>query len=366
MVAVGRHDAILRELELRGSLRISQLATRLDVTPMTLRRDLAELESRGLLVRVHGGAVSKAVAQQQARAADPMGAPARRPIATIGMIAPSASYYFPQVIRGASDAARELNCRLVLGTTNYSEREELRQAERLIASGVDGLMITPHSILREGAPLHDLLVDAPIPVVVVERSVDERNGGRLESVRSDHSYGAELAVRHLFEQGHRRIALAAREAPTSQPLVDGYERTMTRLGLADDLLYWVLPTPAVGADTTIDVLEEFLDICLQRGVTAALMLGDVDSMAFADLASGRGVRIPEDFALVAYDDEFSALAAVPLTAIAPPKHDLGYTALRLCLDRIRQPDGAGRAVTRMSLLPALIERESTRITAEMF
>src|SRR6478752_5621752 len=116
---------------------------------MTLRRDLAELESRGLLVRVHGGAVSTAVAKQQERASGSAGAMARRPVATIGMIAPTANYYFPQVIRGASDAARELNCRLVLGTTNYSEREELRQAERLIASGVDGLMITPHGGLVE-------------------------------------------------------------------------------------------------------------------------------------------------------------------------------------------------------------------------
>jgi DNA-binding LacI/PurR family transcriptional regulator len=360
MVAAARHDAILRELEVRGSLRVVSLAERLRVSTMTLRRDLVELESRGLLVRVHGGAVSNAVAREQAREADGAATPARRPIATIGMIAPSASYYFPQVIRGASEAAHDLNCRLVLGTTNYSEREELRQADRLIAGGVDGLMITPHSPLRAGNPLFELLVGAPIPVVVVERAVDEGLGGRLESVRSDHAYGAGLAVRHLVERGHRKIALAAREAPTTQWLVDGYRRSMDGFGLQDDALYQALPTPAVGADTTVDVLDQFLTECLQRGVTAVLMLGDVDSMAFADLARERGIRIPEDFALVAYDDEFSAFAAVPLTAVAPPKHDLGYSALRLCLDRIRQGDAGVHAVTRTMLLPSLIERESTR------
>ncbi|ANJ25763.1 substrate-binding domain-containing protein [Agromyces aureus] len=360
MVAVARHDAILRELELRGSLAITQLSKRLDVSAMTLRRDLAELESRGLLVRVHGGAVSTAVAKQQERGSGSGGAMARRPVATIGMIAPTANYYFPQVIRGASDAARELNCRLVLGTTNYSEREELRQAERLIASGVDGLMITPHNGLVEGSPLHELLIEAPVPVVIVERGVDERIAGRIESVRSDHAYGAELAVRHLVEHGHRRIALAAREAATTSWLLDGYERTMARLGLAEHVRFRSLPTPAVGADSAIDALERFYDECVQHEVTAALMLGDVDSMAFADLVVERGLRIPEDFALVAYDDEFSAFAAVPLTAVAPPKHDLGYAALRLCFDRIRQHERTGHAVTRMSLLPTLVERESTR------
>ncbi|RXZ48572.1 DeoR family transcriptional regulator [Agromyces fucosus] len=360
MVAAARHDAILRELELRGSLRISQLAGRMGVSAMTLRRDLAELEERGLLVRAHGGAVSNAVAQQQASAGERSGSPVRRPVATIGMVTPSASYYFPQVIRGASDAARELNCRLVLGTTNYSEREELRQAERLIAGGVDGLMITPRSGLVEGTELHALLVDAPIPVVLVERSVDERHAGRLESVRSDHAYGAELAVRHLVDRGHRRIALAAREAATTTGLTDGYERSMARAGLGDEAFRWRLPDPKVGTDSTIDALEAFLEECGRREVTAALMLGDVDSMAFADLAVERGIRIPEDFSLVAYDDEFSAYAAVPLTAVAPPKHDLGDAALRLCFDRIRQREGAGHAVTRMALLPTLIERESTR------
>ncbi|KRC62324.1 hypothetical protein ASE14_00250 [Agromyces sp. Root81] len=362
MIAAGRHDAILRELELRGSLEVTPLAGKLKVSTMTLRRDLAELEARGLLARVHGGAVSPAVAAQRERHEVGANQP-RRPIATIGMVTPSASYYYPEVIRGARDAAREFNCRLVLGTTNYSEREELRQAERLIRGGVDALMITPSGTTLEGTPLHELLVEAPIPVVVVERSVDERSGGRLESVRSDHAYGAELAVRHLAELGHERIALAARESPTTPWLLDGYERAMTRLGLAGGSMHQQLPSPSAGDDGTVDVLGRFLDECLAGGISAAVMLSDVDAVAFTDLASERGIRVPEDFAVVAYDDEIAALARVPLTAIAPPKHDLGYAALRLCVDRIRQPDAAGRAVTRTAMLPVLIERESTRLGA---
>lgn len=362
MNAAGRHDAILRELELRGSLDITPFAERLHVSTMTLRRDLADLERRGLLARVHGGAVSLAVAAQREPPSDGARQP-RRLVATIGMITPSASYYYPEVIRGARDAAREFSCRLVLGTTNYSEREELRQAERLISGGVDALMITPSGVRLEGTLLHELLVDAPIPVVVVERSVDERTGGRIESVRSDHAYGAEIAVRHLAELGHERIALAARESPTTPWLVDGYERAMARLGFAGTALHRRLPSPSAGADDSVDALGRFLDECIAGGVSAALMLSDVDAVSFTDLAWERGIRVPEDIAVVAYDDEIAALARVPLTAVAPPKHDLGYAALRLCVDRIRQPDAAGRAVTRTAMLPTLIERESTRIVA---
>ncbi|MFE2774244.1 substrate-binding domain-containing protein [Microbacterium resistens] len=358
MLAHGRHDAILRELELRGTLQAARFAERIGVSSMTLRRDLDELERQGLLVRVHGGAVSLAVAAQRDPAQASSRAP-RRPVATIGMITPSASYYYPEVIRGARDAARELHCRLVLGTTNYSEREELRQAERLIAGGVDALMITPSRVRIEGTRLHEVLTEAPLPVVVVERAVEERTGGRVESVRTDHAYGAELAVRRLAELGHGRIALAARETPTSPWLIDGYTRATSRADGPDDALRAVLPTPLTGDDSSVEALGVFLESLLANGATAAIVLTDVDAVSLVDLAADRGIRVPEDLSIIAYDDEIAGLGRVPLTAVAPPKYDLGHTALRMCMDRLRHSSDAPRAVTRTAMLPRLTERDST-------
>lgn len=359
MTAAARHDAILRELELRGSLQTSALSARLGVTPMTLWRDLVTLEQRDLLVRVHGGALSVAVAQQQALAGQG-GAPRARPVATIGMIVPTTNYYFPAVIRGASQAARESNCRLVVGATNYSAQEELRQAERLIAQGVDALMVTPHDAIREASPLQRLLEKASIPVVMVERFVDDSVAGRLEWVRSDHAYGAELAVRHLVENGHSGVALAARASATAAGLDAGYAKAMRELGLAQDAgLRRGLSDPPSGDRASTAELEGLLDDCVDRGITSAILLGDADAMAFTDLILERGMRIPEDFAVIAYDDEVAAFAAVSLTAVAPPKHELGHAALRLCLDRLRQPAGTAHTVVRMSLLPTLVIREST-------
>jgi len=362
MIASARHDAILRELELRGSLSNTSFAERLGVSQMTLRRDLLELEQRGLIVRVHGGAMSPPVAQAQQQARTGAGKPSVpvRPVATIGMIVPTANYYFPEVIRGASQAAHELNCRLVVGATNYSPQEELRQAERLIAGGVDALMITPHDAIREEvSPLRELLESARIPIVLVERSVEESTAGRFEWVRSDHVYGAEMAVRHLLDQGHRRIALAARPAATVASLHEGFDRAMRRLNGDGHTLRRDLSTPRIGENVTIAELDTLLDDCIAQQVTAAVILGDADSMAFTDRVIERGLRIPDDFAVVAYDDEISALAAVPLTAVAPPKHELGHAAVRLCVDRLRQPEGAPHTIVRMTLLPTLVVRDST-------
>lgn len=360
MVAAGRHDAILRELELRGSLSNATFATRLSVTGMTLRRDLVELEQRGLLVRVHGGAISLAVAREQEQSTDHHSLrQVSRPVATIGMIVPTTNYYFPEVIRGASQAARELNCRLIVGATNYSPDEELRQARRLISGGVDALMVTPHGSLGESSEFRRYLESVDIPVVLIERGVDERIATQLEWVRSDHVHGAELAVQHLVDQGHRRIALAARPAATVASLHEGFGRAMERLGTDSHVLRRDLSMPRSGENVTIDELDALVEDCLAEDITAAIVLGDADSMAFTDRLIEAGVRIPDDFAVVAYDDEISALAAVPLTAVAPPKRELGHAALRLCMDRLRQSDATPHTIVRMILLPTLVVREST-------
>lgn len=359
MPAAARHDAILRELEMRGSLSSAALAARLGVTTMTLWRDLVTLEERGLLVKVHGGAISPAVAQQQSRDAE-QGAIRPRPVATIGMIVPTTRYYFPEVIRGASQAAHESNCRLVVGASNYSEQEELRQAERLIASGVDALMITPQATLARDSPLQRMLSEVAIPVVMVERSVDDPLAGKLEWVRTDHAHGAEVAVRHLAEQGHLGIALAARPAATVAGLDAGFRRAMGALDpSAARALRRDLSHPQIGDNANIVELGALLDDCLGEGITAAILLGDADAMAFLDLVLERGLRVPEDFAVVAYDDEVAGFATVPLTAVAPPKHELGHAALRLCVDRLKQAEGAAHTPVRMALLPALVVRDST-------
>lgn len=360
MTAAARHDAILRELELRGSLSSTPFSARLGVTPMTLWRDLVALEERELLVRVHGGAVSLEVAQQQSRGARGADGERPRPVATIGMIVPTTRYYFPDVIRGASQAAHESNCRLVVGASNYSPQEELRQAERLIASGVDALMITPHDALIGESALQRMLSEAGVPVVMVERSVEDRLAGRLEWVRTDHAHGAEVAVRHVVEQGHTGIALAARPAATAAGLDIGFHRAMAGLDQASAVaLRRELSHPQLGDDANIEELDALLDECIAEGVTAAILLGDADAMAFLDLVLERGLRVPEDFAVVAYDDEVAAFATVPLTAVAPPKQELGHAALRLCVDRLKQPVGAAHTPVRMALLPALIVRDSS-------
>lgn len=290
------------------------------------------------------------------------GSVARTPLATIGMVVPSASYYFPSVIRGAEAAARDLGVRLVLAISNYSQQEESRQIERLLANGVDGLLITPSGETLAQSPSLSVLSGANVPIVIAERHIDDvLDHLELESVRSDHARGAEIAINHLIGLGHRDIGVCVRQSsPTAVRVLKGYRWAMERAGLEHG--------PANSRHITVDrdqpealrmQIEELRDWVVERGFTAVLVLNDEDALTFVDSCQAKGLAIPGDLAIVAYDDEIASMGSVPLTAVAPPKYDVGYQALQMCLNRIGSQRGTSHALQQVSLSPALVIRESS-------
>lgn len=373
MLSEDRQQLILRELALHGSLNAAEFAAKLGASGMTVRRDLAILAERGLLERVHGGAVpaggrttGSGATVQHSASWQPGG---RRPWATIGMIVPSASYYFPGVIRGAEAAAQEAGVRLVLGVSNYSGEEERRQLRRLYEHGVDGILVTPSEESLAGTETLDLLAAAEVPVIVVERSIDNAlDHGTLEAVRSDHARGAEIAVNHLLNLGHRKIALCLREnSPTASQLIDGYRRAMERAahthGASDpnrDSMVRTMSRAQNDPKAHRLVVDGILDWCTETRITAAIVHSDEDALQFASACQERQLRVPEDFAIIAYDDEIAALGAVPLTAVAPPKYDVGHQAMVMCLNRIGARRGSTSALQRVNLSPTLMVRDSTQ------
>ncbi|NJC21617.1 DNA-binding LacI/PurR family transcriptional regulator [Arthrobacter pigmenti] len=357
MLGEERHEKILRELELRGTLKVNDFAARTGLSGMTIRRDLAHLADQGLLKRVHGGAVPAGIERAGAAAGR-----RARPVATLGLIVPTSGYYFPAVIRGAEAAARVHNARLVLGVSNYSVEEESRQLERLVANGVDGILLASSGSTDDGSPTLELLSRLGVPVVLVERSGRaELAGASLESVMSDHSYGAELAVRHLASLGHNRIGLAVATSPTAPWLREGHGRAVQRLGLEPDAPVIEFTRAGPGIGNNRDVLRAFLDDCVASDTRAVLVLPDEEAIALVGIAQESGLEVPGDLSIVAYDDEVAELAGVPLTAVAPPKRDVGYSAVTMCMERLshRGSGAASHVLRSVNLAPSLIVREST-------
>jgi DNA-binding LacI/PurR family transcriptional regulator len=331
-----RHELLLGELRRNGAVRVSDLARELGVSELTIRRDIAALAARNLLHRVHGGATLP----RRARATG-------RPRAfTIGMVVPSLDFYWPPVVAGARAAAAALGVTVQLRGSSYDPDEDRRQIGRLIDAGqVQGLLLAP-SI--EGDEMLDWIGRLPVPVILVERQPRgwHPQARQAEWVRSDHALGLEMAVHHLREHGHRRIGLLlSAGSPTSAHL---------RLG-------WLaagLPEP-VGLDDPLHPrrIREVLAESRRAGLTALVVHSDPQAIAVAQVCAEEGLRIPEDLALVSYDDEVAHLADPALTAIRPPKNHVGRLAVELMVSRLH--DGDRRPGRGVLVAPELVVRQSS-------
>ncbi|MFD8970941.1 substrate-binding domain-containing protein [Streptomyces sp. NPDC059593] len=353
MLAEERRETLLRLVERRGAVKVKDVAEEMGVSAVTVRQDVRDLAGRGLLVRVHGGAMSPSAAQ----AADAAAPVAPRPTHALGLVVPPGDYYYPEIIRGVQDAARTHGARIVLAVSGETLEENQEQVRRLVAGGVDGLMLMLHAGLEPAERTEKWLAGLDVPVVLVDRRAGAE-AGRLEQVASDHAHGAGLAVRHLAELGHERIALVARAESPNTPLIrEGYTAALRALGLTPGPEYSIGPSDG---STSTQWFEELVRAVEAGDVRAALVHNDLDAVTLVGLLQARALRVPEDLAIVTYDDEVAELSDVPLTAVAPPKRAVGAWAVDLMRRRLADP---GAPLAELLLRPELRVRASSRTSA---
>ncbi len=345
MLAPERHELILRSLRRHGRLRVTELVAELGVSAITVRRDLAELDTAGLLRRVHGGAIGTSSAGRGAQGSQ----------LTIGIVVPSAASYYSDVIRGAEAMADRYGARLVLGVSGYDVAMEQERIDRVLGIGVAGLLISTALGDADADKLGSRLDDIDVPVVLMERAFGFPQVAReYDYVRTDHAYGAILALRHFAALGHRRIAINLQATVTAYWLRRGIETAASALDV--DLFLSPVDLPAHGDDpAAMAQIDAFLAECESFGSHAVLVHSDEHGARLVERAMERGLRVPEDLAVIAYNDVTAALAVVPLTAVCPPKFALGETACELL---IRKLHNKSAPVQHLSLLPDLNIRTS--------
>lgn len=384
MLSAERREFILDMVRTRGLVRLRDLTGELGVSTATVRRDVTVLAERGLIARVHG-AIRPVHAENDYRAGgdgpDPTDqlVPAYRnddlaasdtPL-TLGMLVPSTTYYYPEVIRGARAAAAQVGARLVLGISHYHPEADRLRVNELLASNVDALMITVSSQLNVHDQAADWLPSLKVPTVLVERPAGLGSGlEHFDSVVSDHAYGACLAVRHLAALGHRAITLVTRYGSPNRALVEhGYRTGLQELGEVPPPTV-MTPHPEYDPAAFDEAIREVTDDVVRRRITALVVHNDQDALVLTQRLHAAGVRVPEDAALVAYDDEVAALVTPPLTAIAPPKRAVGRVAVELLIAQLAHRDqvrtsnestaetSPSRPAHHLSLLPELRIRRS--------
>jgi len=244
---------------------------------------------------------------------------------------------------------------LLLLVTDESVENEQRATEALLRSAVDGAVVVP---VQAEWDHWRRVRDSGIPLVFVDRLM---RGGPPEwcAVGVDDVEGGDLAVEHLVERGHRRIAFIG--GPITIPQVadrqSGAERAIARAGLGGEALT-VIPTVGLTFADGRQAGEKLMGIPSRRRPTAAFCANDLVAVGLLQHLTQHGVAVPDDMAIVGYDDiEYAAAAAVPLSSVAQPRHELGRTAARLLLDEAER--GSDHVHEQVVFSPQLVARAST-------
>ncbi|MFF5276677.1 substrate-binding domain-containing protein [Streptomyces sp. 900116325] len=375
-----RRQRILSVVQSRGAVKVSVLAAELDVSVVTIRRDVEELTRVGRLRRGHG------VARPVVDAPEPSTVPAARTEepagdgAAVALVVPERHSYLYETLHGARTVLEESGMRIALHIAPQSAGAERPLVERALADGARGLLIAPRWRNARSEELdYGWLAEVGVPTVLMERR--PRPGSALhalDSVCSDHWYGTHLAVDHLVSLGHRRIVLAARDdSPTARTIRTAFaEIAAARPEVEDWSIVLSSPaavpgpgpqTPGAPAEAAPDpdpdgdaTAVDLAALLRERGATAAVLHGDVDALMLVQRLAEGGVQVPRDCSVVAYDDVVAALGSTPLTAVAPPKAEIGRAAAELLLYRLAGTAGATGPVRRTELLPTLKIRGSAQ------
>jgi LacI family transcriptional regulator len=253
--------------------------------------------------------------------------------------------FYAALAAGVEQSLRAANYQMLLLGDNSEAAQELAGARAFLAMRAPGVIMTPAS--RTAA---DLLVARGLGVV----EVDRRMSTSCDAVVIDNERGAREAVAHLLELGHTRIALLVARTTwtTDAGRLEGYRAALAAAGLRSDRkLVLKIATHDLDAAARIDALVE------SERPTAIFAANNVLAEQAWRVLRRRGLEIPHDVSLVAFDDvPWMEMVQPPLTAVRQPTYEMGRRAALLLLRRL-EDGAAGRTVE--ILQPELVIRGST-------
>ena len=257
-----------------------------------------------------------------------------------------ANPFLPSVYHGIESVTDEAGYKVMVGVGAAREGREAQLIEQMIDNRMDGLILVASQISGQTLDRYA----RQIPTVVVGHH--EPTAQSFDTINSDDFQGAQMVVRAFVELGHRDIAMLAMDrhkdhaADVSPQREDGYLAAMKAAGLTPRVLR--MPPSNVPR-------EEALRAVLADPPRALFCWSDLDAVLLVNMAHEMGIRVPEDMAIVGYDD--SPVAGLPLISLASVDQDgrrMGQMAAQALLARIN-----GRQVAEHRLItPNLVRRRS--------
>jgi LacI family transcriptional regulator len=275
--------------------------------------------------------------------------------ATVGLVIPDLTNpLFPPMVRGIEDVIGPAGYSAWVVNTDNDPARERSQIDSLRLRQVEGLIVATARLRHE--LLEQLHADGE-RIVLINRRLES---GIVPSVTPDDASGMAMAVKHLVDLGHRRIAHIAGPQDTSTGLVRhrSYREALLDIGLGyDEALVAICPfwTEAEGARALRELLDSGADF------TAVLAGNDLLALGSYDVLEERGLTCPTDLSIVGFNDiPFVDKVRPALTTIRIPHYEVGAEAAWMLIDTLQDPSRHPRSV----LLPVTLQvRESTTAPA---
>ena len=268
----------------------------------------------------------------------------------VGLIIPDIQNpFYAEIARGVEDAAYAAEYALLLCNSDENLEKERFYLEVMRSESVDGIVLPPFD--ETDSAVIDM-VKTGMPVVCVDRSLSKV---QTDLVEVDNYRGAFEAVTHLLDRGHKQIALIEGRAhvSTSRERRRGYLDALAERGVTvrKDLMRAGDFKQESGRVLANELFE------LRKPPTALFVCNNLMTVGALAALHSRDLRVPQDVAVVGFDDlPWAEALDPPLTVVRQPAYDVGRQAMELLLKRIMEPT---RPPLSVRLLPELVIRRSS-------
>jgi LacI family transcriptional regulator len=275
---------------------------------------------------------------------------------SIGMVVMDiANPFFTDVLLGVEDCVLGRGYSVQVGNSASQPAREGDQLRLFEQQRVRGVLCAPIWGVNDRV---DDLRRRGIPVVLVDRAGDESG---FCSVSVDDVEGGRLAVDHLLQLGHQSIALVGGPGKLQQVRDRRLGADIARAQHGDSARLLTLSTTGLDAASGAEAADELVALPDEERPTAVFAVNDLLAIGLLQGFVTHGLRVPEDVAIIGYDDiSFAASAAVPLSSVRQPRVDLGRRAAELLFEEIEADDeDRPHEHQNVRFTPTLVIRRST-------
>ena len=340
-----RRQILSGELEAGARLPTElELAELHQISRGTVRQAMNLLVTEGLLERVAG----KGTFVSRLHAIE-------KPQGEIGLVVPYArDALIMDILLGVENAAKSRGYSLMFSFTGEDLDQESQDIQRMRRDGVKGLILFPLSNIQYDPAVWQLHAEG-FPLVLIDRYFIDLP---CDYVVVDNLGGAYYAAEHLINLGHRAVGFVCTSGMQTTSVQDRYQGY--RRALADHNLpfqeSWLCSASLARSDENEEVAFFRKYLSSKDHPKAFFAVNDYAAIRFARAAQAEGLSLPEDIALVGFDDiQQASQLPVPLTTMAQPRYELGTRSALSLLDRLQ---GHRSRVSRIVLPTTLVVRQS--------